>query len=102
MPRTIIVEPGQSLEDIALQEYGNIDGVRFIVFDNEAVFVDGFCTRLEPGSVLVIRDTPIDLPVFNTARKIRVVPATLGEYGPPPIGPGGDYNDDYNNDHDIS
>ena len=101
MPRTIIVEPGQCLEDIALQQYGSIDGVREVVMDNEAVFFDGFSTRLQPGTRLTIRDTPLDLVTYNICRKLGVVPATLGDPGPDPLGPGGDYNDDFNADHYI-
>lgn len=101
MPRTVIVEPGQCLEDIALQEYGSIDGVREVVLDNPLVFVDGFSTRLVPGSRLSIRDTPIDPPMFNAMRQLRVQPATLGELGPDPLGPDGDYNEDFNDDHYI-
>lgn len=102
MARTIIVEPGQCLEDIALQEYGSIDGVREVVMDNELVFIDGFNTRLLPGTKLQVRDTPIDPPMFNTMRKIGVVPSTYGELGPDPLGLNGDYNGDFNGDHFIT
>jgi hypothetical protein len=102
MPRTIIVEPGQCMEDIALQQYGTVDGVRELFFDNENVFIDGFCTRLAAGTELVIRDEPLDRPVYLTAKKLGIVPATLGDEGPSPLGPDGDYNGDFNNDHFIS
>ena len=103
MARTIIVEPGQCLEDIALQEYGSIDGVHQVVMDNESQFPDGFSTRLDPGTELTIQDEPIDRVAYGLIKKLGVVPATLGDPGPDPIGPDGDYDDsDYNNDHFIS
>lgn len=103
MARSIIVQPGQSLEDIALQEYGTIDGVREVVMDNEGVFVDGFSTRLQPGTQLTVREEPIDRVMHTRMRKLSVVPATLGDMGPDPLGPDGDYADpDHNNDHYIT
>ena len=101
MARTIIVEPGQCLEDVAIQEYGHVDGVREVVMDNPAVFVDGFSTRLKPGTQLVIRDEPVDRVMHGLVRKLAIVPATMGDLGPDPLGPDGDYNGDYNNDHFI-
>lgn len=102
MSRTVIVEPGQCLEDIAIQEYGTIDGVREIVLDNDAVFVDGFSTRLRPGTRLMVRDEPLDRSMYGLLRKLAVVPATLGDAGPEPLGPDGDYNEDYNDDHFVT
>ncbi|MBL7954442.1 MAG: hypothetical protein JNJ91_05350 [Flavobacteriales bacterium] len=102
MASTVIVQPGQSLEDIALQEYGSIDGVREVVMDNEDVFVDGFNTRLLPGTTLVVRDVPLNRVVYSTMRKLRIVPATLGDNGPDPLGTQGDYNGDFNGDHFIT
>lgn len=101
MARSIIVQPGQSLEDIALQEYGTIDGVREVVMDNPAVMVDGFSTRLRPGAQLAVRDEPLDRVMHARMRKLSVLPATLGDMGPDPLGPDGDYNEDYNDDHYI-
>lgn len=95
--RTIITQPGQCLEDIALQEYGSIDGAPLIVFANEDVFVDGFSTDLQPGTELVITGEPIDLPMYNTMRALQVVPATVSaEQVPQAVV--GDFNDDFNSD----
>lgn len=99
MARTVIVEPGQSLEDIALQEYGNVDGTAWLVFDNLDHCPDGFSTDLEAGVELALRDDIIDRAVYDTARRLGVVPASVNTT-PATTGPGGDYNDDYNDDHD--
>lgn len=96
--RTIITQPGQCLEDIALQEYGSIDGAPLVVFANEDVFVDGFSTDLQPGTELVITGEPINLPMYNTMRKLGVIPATHSVIAP--IGPG-DFSDDFNDDFNI-
>lgn len=47
MSRTVIVEPGQCLEDIALQEYGSIDAVMELVADNSIVMFVPFGDRLQ-------------------------------------------------------
>jgi len=81
------------MEDIALQQYGSVDGVTLLFVDNETVFTDGYCTELAAGTVLSIRDTAVNKPVYETARRLGVVPATdtsddiiapngLGDYDP--------------------
>ncbi|MBS1940889.1 MAG: hypothetical protein JST38_08435, partial [Bacteroidetes bacterium] len=90
--RTIIVQPGQCLEDIALQEYGSIDGAPLVVFANEDVFVDGFSTDLQPGTKLVITGEPIDRPMYDTMRKLGVVPATASDEEGEMLG---DFNNDF-------
>lgn len=97
--RTIIVQPGQCVEDLAIQEYGTMDGVSLIVFGNEGVFVDGFCTDLQPGTELVITGEPINLPMYNTMRKLGVIPSTNA--GAEHEQSGGDFNNDFPNDFNV-
>lgn len=101
MARLLIVEPGQCLEDIALQEYGNQDGVAWLLLDNEGVLVDGFSTHLEAGTELVIRDAVVDAPMLSAMRRIGVRPAT-NTLPDNDIPEGPDYNEDFNDDHYIS
>ena len=100
--RTVIVQPGQVLEDIALQEYGSVDGVELLVKANRAALSEGFSALLEPGMELVVPGEPIDLPMYTTLRALAIIPAAgdLGEEVEP-LGPGGDHNDDHNDDHYI-
>ena len=101
--RTIIVEPGQCMEDIALQYYGSVDGVTYLFVDNEDVFIYGYCTDLRPGAKLLIRDDAIETVVRDVQRKLGVVPATwdYALVSDIPIGP--DYlTEDYNADHYIT
>lgn len=100
--RKVIVEPGQCLEDIALQEYASQDGVRNLLFDNPDILVNGFCTDLVGGMELRILSEPLDKPVYDAMRKLRVIPATNDTGDSPPVGLLGDYNDDHNNDHLIN
>jgi hypothetical protein len=74
--RTVIVGPSQCLEDIALQEYGSIDGVTALVANNRDVFTDGYSTDLDPGTVLKVVGDPIDVAMYNTMRQLGVTPAT--------------------------
>lgn len=97
--RTIILQPGQCVEDIALQEYGTIDAVGCIVFGNEDVFADGFSTDLEAGTELRIPDGPTDQPMLNTMRALGIVPATNTVVAGVPGVDIGDYNIDHNDDH---
>lgn len=80
--RTIITQPGQCLEDIALQEYGSIDGVTELVRSNRAVFTAGYSTTLMPGTTLQVVGAPLDLPMYTTMHRLGVVPAT--DAGPLP------------------
>ena len=100
MARSIIVEPGQCMEDIAMQEYGSINAVQWLLVDNEGVFLDGFSMDLVAGTELVLRDEPFDKAVYQATRKAGIIPATNSEVESVPI-PGADYNDDYNDDHLI-
>lgn len=92
--RTTILQPGQCLEDIALQEYGSIDAVGIIVFANEDVFTDGFSTDLEPGTTLRLPGEPIDKAMYDTMRRLQVVPATVSMEADMAVDD--DFNDSFN------
>lgn len=57
----ITIQQGQTLLDIALQEYGSVDGVIMLMRDN-GLELDA---ELTPGTSLVVRNTPINLAVKN-------------------------------------
>jgi hypothetical protein len=96
MDKTVIVEPGQCLEDIALQEYGSIDGVTALVEDNLDLFPDGYSTDLAAGTELLVLRPPVDQPMYDAMRRLRVVPAT--NTADPGLYPAGDFNDDFSYD----
>lgn len=75
----IKVLPQQTLGDVAMQEYGQYEGINYLVEDND---LDGYESSLFEGMVLKIRTeiTDIDLPDMSMLRyfrqrKIKVVNA---------------------------
>jgi len=60
--KTILVEYGQSMVDIAMQEYGSVIAVRLIIDDNDL----SFDSSLEPGRSLLIRTEPTPNPDDTT------------------------------------
>lgn len=95
--RSIIVQPGQCLEDIALQEYGAIEAVDRIVWGNPDVFGDGFSTVLQPGTELALPGDVVDRAMYDTMRKLRIIPATLLSNDDAMLPPG-DFNEDFSDD----
>lgn len=101
MDRTVIVEPGQTLEDIALQEYGAVDGVTWLLLDNEDQLPNGYSTALLAGTELRLREaTHADAEMYATMRKLRIVPATAPtDVETMLVTEEGDHNDDHSEDH---
>lgn len=64
MSKIVVVQPRQSLADIAIQEYGSISALPMLVEDNNNVVE--CITDVPAGTMLSIR-TP--LPPFNTISK---------------------------------
>lgn len=96
----IEVENRQTLEDIAVQEYGAIEGIEQLLLDNQDRLPEGLGTGLWGGMLLLIRkDEPVDEKQLADIKKKGIKPATGVLNVPPPVGP--DYNDDYNEDHNI-
>lgn len=92
----ITIEDGQSLLDVAIQEYGDTRGVMLLLADNA---VD-LATDLVAGSTMQIRRDPAQGEVPDVARmnyfrdrRIRIITDT--QVFP---GPEGDFNDDFNDD----
>lgn len=102
MAKLITVQPGQTLENIALQYYGSVDAVVDLVWDNRAQLVDGVSSELVGGMQLSIRDAAYDSDRLAGIVKLQVVPASGKMILPTPMPDGGDYDPDYNPDHLIS
>lgn len=62
--RIIIIHSGQSIWDIAMQYYGGVEGVEWIVKDNQDK-IDNVCDYIKPGTLLKIRDEVIDQSVVD-------------------------------------
>ena len=75
------VEAGQSLFDFSIQEYGDIDGVFYLVEDNPDVLT-GITDDLEAGMELKVRQEPVtvdDKEVMKYMRDRKVNVATGDE-----------------------
>ena len=77
--RIIKVKKDQSLFDIALQEYGHIEGVYFLVEDNSSLI--GITDTLHGGDELSIRETKINRPMkdFLTPYELATAKDATGE-----------------------
>lgn len=77
--RDITVKPNQSLFDIAIQEYGNIEGVFHLVEDNESL--TGITDNVFAGEVLKVRDNAINkrMVEFLRPHEIATVKDARGE-----------------------
>lgn len=76
--RQIVVEDGQTLLDVTIQEYGKADAIKYLVDDNDLEFDD----ELVPGQILNIRETDNSLADkaiadFFRSKKIKVVSRTV-------------------------
>lgn len=76
---SIEVKKDQSLFDIALQEYGSVEGVFLLVEDN--AFLNGITDNVFEGDVLMVRDEAIQKPMKNYLQdfEIATVKGVRGE-----------------------
>lgn len=96
MSKTVIVLNKQTIYDIAVQEYGSVEGVIQIIKDNAGVNLQ---TGLATGQILKITAAPINKAVVNFLKdRTNPIHPVSGETNEI-TGSGGDYNDDENNDY---
>lgn len=88
----ITVGQGQTIYDIAIQEYGSIDGVDLLLKDNPSL---DMATMLAPGSILHIKSEPIDKAIVDHYKINDIRPA--GRLSSEKR-IGGDFNNDFNAD----
>lgn len=95
--RIIEVQHGQSIWDIALQEYGSVEAVFTLISDNPDVLTD-LDVDLMPGQKLLIKGEPVNRDVVNFYTAEGVKPSGASTQG---VDLQGDFNDDYNDDYNI-
>ena len=96
----IAVANRQTIEDLAVQYYGAMEGVEHLLNDNRALLPDGFDTQLPQGTILRIREgEPAEVKTLAEITRLGVQPATGDRPTDIPDGP--DHNEDHNEDHDI-
>lgn len=85
-PYTYIVSEGQTLEDVAITAYGDLEGVYLLALDNPGLSI-GQDTQLVAGQKLRIASQPLSLDTvaYFEAREYRV---NTGLKTPPPSDPG--------------
>lgn len=94
--KTVQILDRQTIWDIAIQEYGSVDGVFKLMNDNPEK-VPSLDANLIPGDFLKILSGPTDNVNLDYYRKNNLHPVTISSNAD--IAVGGDYNDDYNNDY---
>lgn len=94
MARKVTVKSGQSIFDIALQEYGSVEGVYNLMQDNPAR-IPSLDVDLLPGDVLLIGSDPVQKDVTDYYTRNSVFPATRSEEESDLFG---DFNNDFNDD----
>ena len=93
--KTLKIRTEQNIFDIAVQEYGGVEGVLQIIKDNPGV--DNLDHVFKNGDEIQVDDqAPVDLQIKKIYASRGVVPTT-GEEDLP----GGDWNNDFNNDFNI-
>lgn len=95
MAKEITVQGNQSNWDVALQEYGSVEGLFLLLEDNPGLTVD---SELTPGQKLIIKSPPINADVVGYYAKKTIKITTIDPAFPIP---GADNNDDFNDDFNI-
>jgi len=95
--RSVRVINGQSLLDIAIQEYGDVSYLFQILKDNPTLSLN---SNVNTGDTLLVDETlngePTVKAVFQERKSKDINPINYSDFE------GGSYNQDYNNDYDIS
>lgn len=89
--RTTVMR-GQTLLDMAIQEYGGIDGVFLLLGDNPQV--SGLSAALAAGQQLKVVSAPVDRDVATYYQDNDLHPVS----GPVIGASDGDWNEDWNDD----
>ena len=92
MAKKITAQSGQTIFDIAIQEYGSIEGVLLLIADNN--LPSGLATVLTTGQVLFIKSAPSDAKMLAAIQKAGLTPKssayvpriTTYSYGLAPVG----------------
>lgn len=99
----MIAQEGQSIYDICIQEFGDIEQLFILLEDNNL----SISSKLQAGQELLINNSGIgnkDIKDYIYLQEIKLnngqneqQPDGYGGYVPPILG--GDYSDDYTNDY---
>ena len=90
--KQITVQERQTIFDIAIQEYGSVEGV-FLLWKDNPDKIPSFTQQLVPGTKLNIISPPINQAIVGYYEKNTIKPASGL--------PAGDYNNDFSEDYLI-
>lgn len=92
----VTVREGQSAFDIAIQEYGSIEGIAWLLEDNQDIGLN-LNSNIRPGTELIIRNAVINQAVVDKLTRDITYLATHEAADEPYLG--GDFDlDDFNGD----
>lgn len=94
MASKIAMQAGQTLYDIALQVYGHIEGVAWLLEDNNL----GWDSPVSIGMQLRLRDAKLDKNLTNYYASNSITIASSPDKGEESKVLEGDFNEDFNND----
>lgn len=89
--KKVTVWPLQGIYDLAIQVYGSVEGVTWLLEDNPDLSWD---STLSPGQKLRVRDDQVNKQVTLYYQSKELKPASFSELALAQ----GDYNIDYNTD----
>ena len=90
--KTITVQDRQTIWDIAMQEYGSVEGVFELIDDNPGLTID---SNLTGGQLLKIKSAPVDIATLNYMQQNGIKPVSRdGDWA-------GDFNNDFSEDFFI-
>jgi hypothetical protein len=93
--KTVVVENRQTLLDIAIQEFGSVEGIFLVLADDKTAnqyqeVVDnagftiqvslGIMSNLIAGQQIKLKSSPINLPIANYYAKRNIKPITNYEF----------------------
>jgi hypothetical protein len=95
--KEITVRNQQSLEDLALEHYGGVEGVMSLLLDNRDSLSAGFNSYLHAGMKLRVRPVAENAEMLAAVRKLGMHPVSDENTGAPKP-QDSDFNADFNND----
>lgn len=81
--RRVLVGNNQSIWDLAVQEYGSLDGIKQLMIDNPTKC--NLESSIPAGTELLIREIPLNKAIYEFFSKKRIKPATAIDVPTPAV-----------------
>jgi hypothetical protein len=96
MNKKITVQPNQSVYDIAIQEYGSVEGVFLLMQDNPLI-ITSLDVNLIMGTRLQILSLPLNKEIISYYKDNHIIP--VSSIDALSVAGGGDFSIDFNKDY---